>query len=195
MVDPNQTLCALVEDIRQCALCDLPQGPRPVVQVSSKARICIAGQAPGTRVHRSGVPFDDPSGDRLREWLGVSREEFYDPTRFCIIPMGFCFPGLDDKGGDLPPRKECSQQWHEGLFQQLPQIELKVLIGSYAQAWHLGKARAKTMTQTVANWQSYLPDVFVVPHPSWRNNAWLKKHPWFEEAALPELRARVREFI
>lgn len=195
MVDPTQTLSALVGDIRQCKLCDLPHDPRPVVQVSSKARICIAGQAPGTRVHKTGVPFNDPSGDRLRDWLAVNPDEFYDPARFCIIPMGFCFPGLDAKGGDLPPRKECAVQWRETLFEQLPQIEFTILIGSYAQAWHLGKARAKTMTETVANWQAYLPDVFVMPHPSWRNNAWLKRHPWFEETAVPELRALVRELM
>ncbi|MFQ5625248.1 MAG: uracil-DNA glycosylase family protein [Methyloligellaceae bacterium] len=201
----SKPLDRLLKDIRMCRVCRdgveadnaLPHEPRPVLQVSSTARICICGQAPGTRVHASGVPFTDPSGERLRDWMGVSEEEFYDANRIAIIPMGFCFPGLDAKGGDLPPRKECAPMWRERLFARLPEIELFLLVGGYAQTWHMGTGRGRTLTETVRNWR---PDdrthdgaiLIPLPHPSWRNNAWLKKNPWFETRVLPALKHAVR---
>ncbi|WP_296588522.1 uracil-DNA glycosylase family protein [Roseibium sp.] len=203
----TKTLSDLEADIRACRKCietpdknPLPHEPRPVLQVSRTARLCICGQAPGTRVHKSGKPFTDPSGDRLRSWLGVDEELFYDPERLAIIPMGFCFPGLDAKGGDLPPRTECRAEWHDRLFAALPQLELVLVIGQYAQAYHLGPRRGKSLTETVLNWESYFgeepaegkPRVLPLPHPSWRNNAWLKKNPWFESDLLPVLRREVQ---
>jgi uracil-DNA glycosylase len=193
----------LLSDIRRCRHCvetpdarPLPHEPRPVFQISSTARICIAGQAPGTRVHDSGVPFTDPSGDRLREWMGVSDEQFYDTSKIAIIPMGFCFPGLDEKGSDLPPRKECPKLWRERLFGLLPNIELILLVGGYAQSWHMGSERARTLTETVRNWNAETfktrhPAFIPMPHPSWRNTSWLKKNPWFEERVLPVLKREV----
>jgi uracil-DNA glycosylase len=189
----------LSQEIRACRICAetpngraLPHEPRPVFRVSRTARICIAGQAPGTRVHASGTPFTDPSGDRLRGWMGVTPEEFYDVSRIAIVPMGFCFPGLDAKGGDLPPRRECAPLWRGPLFEMMPQIELVLAIGQYAQAWHLGPARKKRLTETVTAWREYYPRCLPLPHPSWRNNAWLKRNPWFEEELLPVLRRDVR---
>ena len=187
----------LLTDIRACTACadDLPHDPRPVLRASTSARICIVGQAPGTRVHASGIPFDDPSGDRLRDWLGVDRGTFYDESRIAIVPMGFCFPGLDAKGGDKPPLKRCARLWREPLFEVLGQIDFTVIIGTYAQAWHLGKSRKKTVTETVAAWREYMPEAITLPHPSWRNNSWLKKNPWFETDVLPVLRAEVAKRI
>lgn len=191
----------LAGQIRACRICrdaplgrPLPQAPRPVVVVSTTARILIAGQAPGTRVHATGIPFNDPSGDRLRDWLGVDRAAFYDPSLFAIAPMGFCFPGQDTNGGDLPPRRECAPFWRASLMEAMPQIELVVAIGGHAHAWHLGK-RAP-VTETVAAWRAVLsrpgrPRVFPLPHPSWRNSGWLKKHGWFDTELLPVLRAEV----
>ena len=201
----TRKLDALLSDIRLCRHCvenpdgePLPHEPRPVFQVSSSARICVCGQAPGTRVHASGVPFTDPSGDRLRDWMGVTWDEFYDVSRIAIIPMGFCFPGLDAKGGDLPPRKECAKLWRARLFARLPQFELILLVGGYAQSWHMGSARGRTLTETVRNWDADArrgnnPDLIPLPHPSWRNNAWLKKNPWFGSRVLPALKRAVRE--
>ncbi|OBZ93773.1 uracil-DNA glycosylase [Pararhizobium polonicum] len=176
----------------------LPHEPRPVAVISSAARILIAGQAPGLRVHESGLPFNDASGDRLRQWLGVTRAQFYDPGLFAIVPMGFCFPGYDVHGSDLPPRRECAPRWRQTVIDAMPQIELVLAIGHYAQTWHLGDRRAATMTETVRNWRSYLgsntgPAVLALPHPSWRNTGWLKKNPWFEADVLPVLRARVEK--
>ena len=192
----------LSAEIRACRLCietpkgrALPHEPRPVLRVSQTARICIAGQAPGTRVHASGMPFTDPSGNHLREWMGVTPEEFYDVSRIAIVPMGFCFPGLDAKGGDLPPRRECAPRWRKPLFEMMPQIELVLAIGQYAQAWHLGAARRKSLTDTVAAWREYHPGCFPLPHPSWRNNAWLKRNLWFEEELLPVLKRDIRRLI
>ena len=199
---------SLLADIRACRICydnpqfepGLPHAPRPVLRISRTARVCISGQAPGTRVHASGIPFDDPSGDRLRDWMGVDRDTFYDETRLAIIPMGFCFPGLDAKGGDLPPRKECGATWHDRVYAALPQLELILTIGQYAHAYHLKDKRAKTLTDTVKNWRSiyeprasrrYLP----LPHPSWRNSGWLKKNPWFAEELLPVLRGEVKKLV
>lgn len=183
-----------MKDIRACRVCEpsLPHTPRPVIRGQIKARLCIAGQAPGTRVHKSGIPFTDPSGERLRDWLGVTEGEFYDESKFAIVPMGFCFPGLDAKGGDLPPRKECAPLWRESVFEHLEHVQLTFLVGQYAQKWHLGKKAKKNLTETVANWQSYLPTYLPLPHPSWRNNGWIKKNPWFEKELLPELRSLVR---
>ncbi len=203
----GDALTNLLQDIRQCRLCiEKPQGsclphePRPVVQAASDARLAIAGQAPGVRVHNTGVPFNDPSGDRLRDWMALDRETFYDKKRLAIVPMGFCFPGLDHKGGDLPPRKECAPQWRGPVFEQLPNIELVLVIGMYAQAWHLGKQRRKTLTQTVEAWREFTaadtrPAVLPLPHPSWRNNSWLRKNPWFEEDVLPYLRKEVHRLV
>ena len=192
---------ALAGRIRACRICrDTPQGkplphePRPVVVPSATARILVAGQAPGTRVHASGIPFADPSGDRLRDWMGVDRDTFYDASRIAIAPMGFCFPGLDAKGGDLPPRKECAPAWRAGLMALMGQVELVLVIGQYAQAWHLGIRRGANLTATVANWRALwnaegTPRVLALPHPSWRNTGWLKTNPWFAGELLPVLRA------
>lgn len=183
-----------VDEIRACQLCasDMTQAPRPVLQVSSTAKILIAGQAPGNLAMQSGRPFTDPSGTRLRDWLQIDEDVFYDPSQVAIVPMGFCFPGYDKNGGDIPPMKRCAQTWHVSLLQRLPQIELKVLIGAYAQRWYLGKETEKTLTATVKKWRSFLDQgIIVTPHPSWRNTAWLKRNPWFEIEVLPELRKRV----
>ena len=208
--DADDRLDRLRTVIAACRLCRdapaggpekaLPHEPRPVAVISSTARILIAGQAPWLRVHESGLPFDDASGNRLRDWLGVDRPAFYDRDRFAIVPMGFCFPGYDAKGSDLPPRRECAPLWREPVMAAMPQVELVLAIGHYAQAWHLGAARAKSMTETVMDWRRHLgrnekPAVLPLPHPSWRNTGWLKRHPWFAEDLLPELRKRVQSLI
>ena len=164
---------------------------------SSEARILIASQAPGTKVHLSGMPFTDASGDRLRSWLGVTSEEFYDRKNFAIVPMGFCFPGQDAKGADLPPRRECAPAWRAPLMASMPQIELVLTIGLYAQAWHMGETRRGSLTETVMNWREVFaaptrPVVLPLPHPSWRNTGWLKKNPWFEMDLLPFLKTEIR---
>jgi len=199
----EDTLDQIVRQIRACRLCrdrprktPLPHEPRPVLRVSETARICICGQAPGTRVHASGQPFTDPSGDRLRDWMGVTEDEFYDVSRIAIVPMGFCFPGLNEKGGDLPPRAECAPAWRKRLFDALPAFDLVLLVGQYAQRWHLGGSLKRTLTDTVASWREYAaapgPALVPLPHPSWRNNAWLKRNPWFEADVLPYLRREIR---
>lgn len=177
----------LLASVTQCCLCEeaLPLGPRPVLQVDPRAKILIAGQAPGRRVHESGVPFDDPSGDRLRQWLGISREVFYDATKIAILPMGFCYPGTG-KSGDLPPRPECAAAWRQQLLESLPQIRLTLVVGQYAQKWHL-PSQGKNLTETVRAWERYAPSIFPLPHPSPRNNIWLKKNPWFTSSLLPAL--------
>lgn len=197
----------LLGEIRACRVCveqadktPLPHEPRPVIRAASCARLVIAGQAPGNRVHQTGIPFNDPSGDRLRDWMGVDRDTFYDESRIAIVPMGFCFPGLDAKGGDLPPRRECAPLWRERVFAHLAQAELVLIIGQYAQAWHLGSGRKGTLTETVAAWRDYAqqsvsPKILPLPHPSWRNNTWLKKNPWFEADVLPFLRMTVKRLI
>lgn len=194
MNQKSDALAALVSDIRVCRECapSLPHDPRPVLRVSQTARICIAGQAPGARVHASGVPFDDPSGDRLRQWMGIDRDTFYDESKFAIVPMGFCFPGLDAKGSDLPPRSECAPLWRARVFETIGAVELTLVIGQYAQAWHLGARRRKNLTETVRNWREYGPDLLPLPHPSWRNSGWLKRNPWFQEEIVPELQTQVR---
>lgn len=185
----------LIKAVRQCRLCEefLPLGPRPVIQLDPRARILIAGQAPGRRVHESGVPFDDPSGDRLRDWLGISKDVFYDPERVAILPMGFCYPGTGTSG-DLPPRPECEKAWRRQLLQRLPRLSLTLVVGQYAQRWHLPKT-GKNLTETVRAWQDYAPGVFPLPHPSPRNNIWLKKNPWFAQSLLPALGSAVQAAI
>jgi uracil-DNA glycosylase len=190
-------LDALLGEVRACSLCaeSLPLGPRPTVRAKRSARLLIVGQAPGTKVHETGIPWNDPSGNRLREWLSIGRDDFYDEAKVAIIPMGFCYPGRLPNGGDAPPRPECAPRWHARLRALLPNIELTLLVGSYAQAYYLKDRRARTMTETVANWRAFLPDVLPTPHPSWRTTAWLRKNPWFEEELLPALRERVRRLL
>jgi uracil-DNA glycosylase len=193
MADPARigTLEALLTDVRACALCaGLPLGPRPILQASAAARILIAGQAPGRITHHKGVPFDDPSGNRLREWLGVTRDEFYDSQRIAIIPMGFCFPGTG-KGGDFPPRPECAPAWRGKLLALLPDIQLTLVIGQYAQAWHLPKSAIPTLTERVRGQDPGSAAVIALPHPSPRNGMWLKANPWFAADLLPVLKMRV----
>jgi uracil-DNA glycosylase len=195
--NPTPVLREILAAARACRVCEaqLPFGPRPVLRAAPQARLMIIGQAPGTRVHESGVPWDDRSGARLRDWLKIPSEVFYDERRVAIVPMGFCYPGVDAKGGDKPPRPECAPLWHPPLRAALPRIELTLLVGLYAQGHYLGKRRQKTLTETVRHWRDYLPDFLPLPHPSWRNTAWLKKNPWFEDALLPELRKRVKKSV
>ncbi len=186
----------LADDIQSCRLCAdrfaatrTAHAPRPVPWFDPRARLLIAGQAPGLRVHRSGVPFDDASGDRLRDWLGLSRDTFYDRARVAIVPMAFCFPGYDSRGADLPPPAICGATWHDSVMQALPAIRLTVVIGAHAQRYHLGTR--DSVTRTVAGWRDHLPGRIPLPHPSWRNTGWLRKNPWFAADLLPVLRARV----
>jgi uracil-DNA glycosylase len=190
-------LSALLADIRACRLCEgeLAHGVRPVLRMSRTARLCIAGQAPGMRVHNTGIPYNDPSGERLRSWLGIGRDTFYDESRVAIVPMGFCFPGYDDAGADRPPRAECVRTWHDRLFMAAPKFSLVLAIGTYAQAYHLNGRTKKNVTETVRAWREYGPLVIPLPHPSWRNNGWLKKNPWFESELIPHLRARVADAL
>lgn len=200
-IDPpggDAALDSLLGDVRACRICadTLPLGPRPVVRMAKGARILIIGQAPGTKVHETGLPWNDASGDRLRDWLDLSVDDFYDPAKLAIMPMGFCYPGRFERGGDLPPRPECAPAWHDALLAHLPDIELTLLIGQYAQERYLGPRRAKTMTETVYRFADYLSDnLLPMPHPSWRNTAWMKKNPWFEADLLPVLRQRVRRLL
>ncbi len=189
------TMRSLLSQIRACSICQphLPLGPRPVLQADSRARLLIAGQAPGRRVHESGVPFDDASGDRLRAWLGLTRAEFYDPALVAIAPMGFCYPGTG-ASGDLPPRKECAPAWRAALLTHLPRIDLTLVIGQYALSYHLPNATG-TLTEIVRDWRAYGDKVMPLPHPSPRNNIWLKRNPWFELEVVPALRARVAALL
>jgi uracil-DNA glycosylase len=192
--------------IRKCRLCRdirgagrLPHDPRPVLRVSRTARLLIASQAPGIRVHETGLPFNDPSGERLRHWMGIDRDSFYDEAKIAIVPMGFCFPGYNELKADLPPRRECRATWHDQLFEHLPQIETILAIGRYAQDYHfarLGRALPKGagVDEIVRRWREFegeRPRVFALPHPSWRNSGWLKRNPWFEAETLPVIRAEV----
>ena len=188
-------LIKLVEEISACTLCekDLELGPRPVLQVHKEAKILISGQAPGIKVHQSGVPFDDASGERLRLWMGINRETFYDPHKIAILPMGFCYPGKA-ASGDLPPMKRCAETWRSLVLEQLSHIQLNLVIGTYAQHWHLGKTDLN-LTETVRTWKNIESDVIPLPHPSPRNNIWLKKNPWFEKDVLPVLRGSVRQAL
>ncbi|MDE2013784.1 MAG: uracil-DNA glycosylase family protein [Alphaproteobacteria bacterium] len=191
------TLDALLAEIRACRICEahLPHGVRPVLRASMTAKICVVGQAPGIRVHNTGIPFNDPSGDRLRDWMGVDRETFYDQSRIAIVPMGFCFPGYDAKGADKPPRKECARHWRERLFAALPDFPLTLVIGAYAQRWHLAGRTKANVSEAVRAWRDYTPRFIPLPHPSWRNNTWLKENPWFQDELLPYLRGRVRRLL
>jgi len=187
------SLDPLVAEIRACRACatELPHEPRPVVWVGAETRILIAGQAPGRRVHESGKPFDDPSGDRLRGWMGVDRETFYGDPAIGVAAMAFCYPGTDPNGADYPPMPRCAGLWRDRLLAELPNVELTLLVGRPAQFWALGKRAGGSMTETVRAWRAFLPDALVLPHPSWRNTAWLKKNPWFEAEVAPYLRQRV----
>jgi uracil-DNA glycosylase len=204
----TESLDALAARIRACRVCadgpnPLPHEPRPVFRVSKTARLLLASQAPGNLVNLTGVPFNDPSGNRLRDWMGVDRETFYDVSRIAIAPMGFCFPGNDAAGGDLPPRPECRKMWHDALFAALPQIETVLAIGRYAQDYHFARLghplqKNANVAQIVARWREFQgekPLIFPLPHPSWRNSGWLKRNPWFEAEALPALRAEVARLI
>lgn len=191
------SLDALLAEIAACRACagDLPHAPRPVVQVFPETRLLIAGQAPGRRVHESGLPFTDPSGDRLRDWLGIDAATFHGDRRIGVAAQAFCFPGTDPKGGDYPPPRRCAELWRPRLLAGLPRVELTLLVGGHAQAWALGPRRKPSMTATVAAWREYAPETLPLPHPSWRNTAWLSRNPWFEAEVLPYLRTRVQAIL
>lgn len=192
----SQSLELLLAEVRACRHCagKLPLEPRPVLRAGEGARLLIVGQAPGTRVHETGIPWNDPSGDRLREWLRVDRQQFYDEERVAIIPMGYCYPGRG-KTGDLPPRRECAELWLPRLLEHLPKLELTLLVGQYAQAHYLGERRKETLTETVRAWREYLPSYIPLPHPSPRNNIWLAKNAWFEEEVVPAMRRKCRRLM
>ncbi|HOJ33164.1 MAG TPA: uracil-DNA glycosylase family protein [Candidatus Hydrogenedentes bacterium] len=187
----------LIQRVRACTICKsvLPLGPRPIFRVSETARILIVGQAPGLRVHQTGIPWNDPSGDRLRQWMGIDRETFYDVSRIAIIPTGLCYPGRNARGGDLPPRTECAEQWLPLLLKHLQKIDLKILAGTYAHRLYLGDRVCGSLTETVRSWRDYLPHYFVLPHPSFRNLRWLQNNPWFEKEVVPMLRCRIQEVL
>ncbi len=210
MHDDQDDLGPLRAAIAACRVCRdepargpedrLPHEPRPVVVMSRSARVLLAGQAPGLRVHESGLPFNDASGDRLRQWLAVDRATFYNRDKLAIAPMGFCFPGYDAHGSDLPPRRECAPLWRAQVMAEMPQVELVLAIGHYAQRWHIGPDCPKSMTETVSGWRRYalrnaVPAILPLPHPSWRNTGWLKRNPWFEADVLPFLRERISLLI
>lgn len=182
-----------LKEVRACRLCEahLPLGPRPVVWLAPEVRLLIIGQAPGTKVHESGIPWDDASGDRLRDWLGLSREQFYGDPRIGVLPMGLCYPGRMPKGGDAPPRPECAPLWHPRLLPLLPEIRLTLLVGSFAQGRYLRGRGKGSLTETVRAWREYGPDLLPTPHPSWRVTLWMKKNPWFVEEVVPAIRRRV----
>lgn len=189
------SIAPLLNKVRACRICasELPHGVRPVFQIDSSAKILIAGQAPGRKVHESGIAFDDASGDRLRKWMGVTKDEFYNPALFAILPMGFCFPGTA-KSGDLPPRPECAPAWRKQLLGTLNQLQLTIVLGQYAQDYHFGRSKL-SLTELVRSWQTYWPGLIPLPHPSPRNNPWLKRNPWFEAELLPVLRERITSLI
>ncbi len=186
----------LLKDIRQCTICEahLPLGPRPIVSAHKDSKIVIIGQAPGLKVHTTGIPWDDPSGKQLRKWLDVTDELFYDETKIALVPMGFCYPGKG-KSGDLPPRPECAPQWHQKLLDQMPNLQLVILIGMYSQKYYLKEKAKRTLTETVAEYKTYLPNYFPLPHPSPRNRFWLTKNPWFEKEVIPELQEKVSQIL
>ncbi|WP_144755502.1 uracil-DNA glycosylase family protein [Bartonella saheliensis] len=206
----SNSIIKLEKQIYSCRICieqpcylpPLPHEPNPVVYLSDSASIAIAGQAPGLRVHETSIPFNDRSGERLRDWLNVSKEEFYNRSLFALVPMGFCFPGYDKNKSDLPPRRECHEIWHEKVFRAMPQIKLVLAIGSYAQKWHIIGLKHKTVSATVNDWRNILSirqprgyNVMPLPHPSWRNTSWLQKNPWFNDELIVSLRSLVREFL
>lgn len=191
-----ETFHELLERITHCQRCEafLPLGPRPVIQAHQQARILIVGQAPGLKVHKSGIPWDDASGDRLRHWMGLDKDTFYNPKKVAILPMGFCYPGRG-KSGDLPPRKECAPQWHPALLEHMPNIEITLLVGQYAQNAYLPTPHPKTLTDTVKQWETWAPEIIPLPHPSPRNNIWLKKNPWFEQQLVPFLAQTIHRSV
>lgn len=191
------TLKGLLREVRACAICEaeLPFGPRPVVRLASSARLLIISQAPGKKVHETGIAWNDASGDRLRDWLGLDRSIFYDEARVAILPMGFCYPGVEEAGGDKPPRPECAPRWHARLLRHLPDIRLTLLVGQYAQRHYLRTGRKESMTETVRAFSEYGPQFLPLPHPSWRSVAWMRKHPWFEQTVIPHLRSVVRPLM
>jgi uracil-DNA glycosylase len=191
----ERALARVLGEARACRVCakHLPLGPRPVLRGRASARLLVLSQAPGTKVHETGLSFNDRSGDRLRQWMGIDRDAFYDEARVAIVPMGFCYPGRNEAGGDLPPRPECAPLWHAKVLAKLPRIELTLLVGSYAITYYLKDRRS--MTDTVARWAEYLPAYFPLPHPSWRTTAWEKSNPWYAAELLPELRARVKALL
>ncbi|PIB36797.1 IclR family transcriptional regulator [Reichenbachiella sp. 5M10] len=187
---------ALLSDIKNCTLCEphLPTGVRPVLSAHSQSKIVIIGQAPGRAVHQSGIPWDDQSGDNLRQWLGIDKTIFYDPEQIALIPMGFCYPGTGESG-DLPPRKECAPLWHDVIWKEMTNVKTTLLIGQYAQRYYLGQEVKKSLTETVKNYQEYMPKYFVLPHPSPRNNIWRAKNPWFDQQVLPVLREKIHQIM
>ena len=187
---------SLLTEIRQCTACEphLSHGANPVIQAHPNARLLIIGQAPGVKVHESSIPWNDASGERLREWLGIGSDTFYDEQKVAIVPMGFCYPGKG-KSGDLPPRKECAELWHKKVLQSLPNVQMTLLIGQYAQNYYLKERATKTLTETVKNWQVWAPEFLPLPHPSPRNNIWLKKNPWFESEVIPYIRKHISEHL
>jgi len=189
-------LDSLLKEIRACTVCKeyLPLGPRPILRASQQSKVLIVGQAPGTRVHKSGIPWDDPSGDRLRQWMGVNKETFYDEKKIAIVPMGLCYPGKG-KSGDLPPRKECAELYFDRLLPLMPNIKLTLIIGQYAQAYYLKDKRKNSLTETVKAWKEYLPNFIVLPHPSPRNFGWFKKNPWFDDEVLPVLTEKIQTLL
>lgn len=191
----DNSCSALLAEVRACTLCEkhLVHGVRPILQMHPSARILIAGQAPGRKVHESGIPFDDASGERLREWLGITRDVFYDERQVALLPMGFCFPGTG-KSGDLPPRPECAPTWRDQLLAHLGEVEVTLLVGQYAQVAHL-QDKKKNLTETVRQWRDYWPRIIPVPHPSPRNNLWLRRNPWFEQEVVPRLQQRVADVL
>ena len=193
----EKTLEQVKEEARACRICavGLPLGANPVLRGNATARILIVGQAPGKRVHKTGLPWNDPSGNRLRSWMGIDRDVFYDEGMIAIVPMGLCYPGTNAKGGDLPPRRECAPRWHPQIRQLLTLIESTLLVGGYAQKYYLGNRCGATLTDTVRRWSQYWPQFIPLPHPSFRNNRWLQDNPWFEAEVLPELRSRVAALL
>ena len=191
------SLVQLLREIEACRVCahELPLGPRPILQVSSTARLLVVSQAPGSKVHHTGIPWNDSSGDRLRHWMGLEASEFYDSSRIALIPIGFCYPGVAAGGGDSPPRSECADLWHDRLIAYLPDVELTLLVGQYAQRRYLGSRYRGSVSQTVAGFSEFGPSVFPLPHPSWRSQLWVQKNPWFERTVLPRLRAAVRASV
>ena len=191
------SLSRLLREVRACQMCSasLPLGPRPVLQIASNARLLIIGQAPGSKVHQSGIPWSDLSGDRLRDWMKLDKSDFYDKAKVAILPIGFCYPGAGESQGDRPPRPECAPLWHERLLKYLPNLEVTLLVGQYAQRHYLGSRRMGSMTETVKAFAAYGPQFFPLPHPSWRSGLWMRKHTWFEQSVIPVLRKVVKSAI
>ncbi len=191
----NSLVRTLLEDVRACTICKgLPLGPRPILQVAPTAKVLIVGQAPGQITHHLGIPFDDPSGNRLRDWLGVDRQTFYDASKIAILPMGFCYPGTG-KGRDLPPRVECAPAWRADVLETLKAVELTLIIGRYAIDWHIPDYAGHTVTRAVQAWTDVWPEKLILPHPSPRNNRWLKSNPWFEDEVIPALQSRIKQIL